>query len=66
MTLIQGALILGAGVIAGAMNAVAGGGTILTFPTLIWAGLIPLNANATNTVALVPGALASVWGYRQE
>ncbi len=66
MTLIQGALILGAGVIAGAMNAVAGGGTILTFPTLIWAGLIPLNANATNTVALVPGALASVWGYRRE
>lgn len=66
MTLLQGALIVGSGVIAGAMNAVAGGGTILTFPTLIWTGLAPINANATNTVALVPGALASVGGYRRE
>jgi hypothetical protein len=48
------------------MNAVAGGGTIITFPTLIWTGLVPINANATNTVALVPGALAGAWGYRRE
>ena len=66
MTLLQGALIVGSGVIAGAMNAVAGGGTIITFPTLIWTGLAPINANATNTVALVPGALAGAWGYRRE
>jgi uncharacterized protein len=66
MTFLQGASILGAGLVAGAMNAVAGGGTLLTFPTLIWTGLVPLNANATNTVALVPGALASAWGYRPE
>ena len=66
MTLLQGALIVGSGVIAGAMNAVAGGGTIITFPTLIWTGLMPINANATNTVALVPGALAGAWGYRRE
>jgi uncharacterized protein len=66
MTLLQAALIVGSGVIAGAMNAVAGGGTIITFPTLIWTGLAPINANATNTVALVPGALASVGGYRRE
>lgn len=66
MTLLQGALILGAGLVAGAMNAVAGGGTIITFPTLIWSGLAAINANATNTVALVPGALAGAWGYRRE
>jgi hypothetical protein len=66
MTLLQAALIVGSGVVAGAMNAVAGGGTILTFPTLIWTGLSPINANATNTVALVPGALAGAWGYRRE
>ena len=66
MTLLQAALIVGSGVLAGAMNAVAGGGTILTFPALIWTGLAPINANATNTVALVPGALASVGGYRRE
>jgi uncharacterized membrane protein YfcA len=66
MTLLQGALIVGSGVIAGAMNAVAGGGTLLSFPTLIWTGLAPINANATNTVALVPGALAGAWGYRRE
>lgn len=66
MTLLQGALIVGSGVIAGAMNAVAGGGTLLTFPTLIWTGLSPIHANATNTVALVPGALAGAWGYRRE
>ncbi len=66
MTLLQGALIVGSGVLAGAMNAVAGGGTLLTFPTLIWTGLMPINANATNTLALVPGALAGAWGYRRE
>lgn len=66
MTILQGALILGAGLVAGAMNAVAGGGTIVTFPTLIWTGLTAINANATNTVALVPGALAGAWGYRRE
>lgn len=66
MTILQAALILGAGAVAGAMNAVAGGGTILTFPTLIWTGLMPITANATNTVALVPGALASVFGYRAD
>ena len=48
------------------MNAVAGGGTLLTFPALVAAGLSPLVANATSTVALVPGALTSMWGYRGE
>jgi uncharacterized protein len=48
------------------MNAIAGGGTLLTFPALVAAGLPPLVANATSTVALLPGALTSMLGYRDE
>ena len=44
------------GASAGAMNAVAGGGTLLTFPALIGLGIPPLTANATSTVALWPGS----------
>lgn len=58
--------------LAGAMNSVAGGGTLLTFPALL-AILTPLYhenagaiANATSTVALLPGSVAAVWGYRKE
>ena len=57
---------------AGAVNSIAGGGTLLTFPALL-AGLSPLGAadaavvaNATSTVALVPGSLAGAWGYSRE
>jgi uncharacterized membrane protein YfcA len=52
--------------VAGAMNAVAGGGTLLTFPALIGLGIAPLTANATSTVALWPGSASSFWGYRRE
>ncbi len=51
---------------AGAMNAMAGGGTILTFPTLILLGEPAITANATSTVALWPGSVASLYGYRRE
>ncbi|AWK87401.1 sulfite exporter TauE/SafE family protein [Azospirillum thermophilum] len=51
---------------AGVLNAVAGGGSFLTFPALVLAGVPPLNANATSTVAVSPGALASAYGYRRE
>jgi hypothetical protein len=51
---------------AGAMNAMAGGGTLLTFPTLMLLGLPAIAANATSTVALVPGAAASMAGFRRE
>jgi hypothetical protein len=51
---------------AGAINSVAGGGTLLTFPALIGLGVPPLTANATSTVALWPGSLGSIWGYRDE
>jgi uncharacterized membrane protein YfcA len=50
--------------LAGAVNSVAGGGTLLTFPSLLWAGQTEIVANATSTVALWPGQLSSLWGYR--
>ncbi len=59
------ALLLSSGA-AGAINAVAGGGTLVTFPTLIWLGLSSVSANVTSTVGLVPGALGAGWGYRRE
>lgn len=52
--------------LAGAVNSVAGGGTLITFPTLIGLGLPSEIANATNTVAIWPGALGSMWGFRRE
>src|SRR5579884_501895 len=51
---------------AGVINAVAGGGTLLTFPALVAVLPSTVVANATSTVALVPGSLASAWGYREE
>ena len=50
----------------GAINSVAGGGTLLTVPTLIWLGVPAINANATSTVALWPGSLSGAWGFRRE
>lgn len=51
---------------AGAINAMAGGGTIFTFPALLAAGVSPVAANATSTVALVPGSFSAGWAYRRE
>ena len=57
-------------VLAGIINSVAGGGTLLTFPALTYvlggAGDAAVIANATSTIALFPGSLAAVWGYRRE
>ncbi len=66
MTLVQGLLLFGAAIMAGMINSVAGGGTLVTFPALVWAGRPEIIANATNTFALVPGTLASAYGYRGE
>ena len=52
--------------VAGAMISIAGGGTLLTFPVLIWLGLDPKVANATSTVALWPGLFGGLFGYRHE
>lgn len=50
---------------AGAINSIAGGGTLLTFPTLL-AVVSPVAANATSTMALLPGSIASAWAYRRD
>ena len=62
----QFALLLGAGVLAGAMNAVAGGGTFVSLPALTAMGLPGTVANASSSVALLPGSLASAWAYRRD
>src|SRR5271157_2297289 len=56
----------GAAFLAGAINSVAGGGTLVSFPALIWLGLNSVTANATSTVAIWPGTIGSIWGYRRE
>lgn len=62
----QIAILVAASAGAGIMNSMAGGGTILTFPTLLFLGKSAIVANATSTIALWPGAAASLYGYRQE
>ena len=54
-----------AGVLGGALNAVAGGGSFIAFPALMFAGVPPISANATNTVALWLGGTASTGAYRK-
>jgi uncharacterized membrane protein YfcA len=54
------------GLAAGIMNSVAGGGTLVSYPMLLWLGRDPILANATNALALWPGSLASAWGFRRE
>ncbi len=66
MTLMQAALMFAAAFGAGAVNSIAGGGTLISFPALVWLGLDPKMANATNTIALWPGLAGSLWGYRRE
>jgi len=59
-------LLGGAGLLAGAVNAVAGGGSLISFPALLAVGQPPLTANVTNAVAMVPGYLGGSIGYRRE
>ena len=59
-------LLGGAGLLAGALNAVAGGGSFITFPALVHSGLNSILANTTSSVALWPASIASVVAYRQE
>lgn len=59
-------LVFAAGMVGGAMNALAGGGTFATLPALITVGLPANIANATSNVALMPGAATSTWGFRDE
>jgi len=55
-----------AGFLAGAINAIVGSGSLITFPTLLAVGLSPITANVTNTVGLVFGSMSAVVGYRRE
>ena len=59
-------LVVMAAAIGGAINAIAGGGTLVTFPALVGLGVPAIVANATSTVALWPGAIGSMYGYRHE
>lgn len=59
-------VLLAAAFVAGALNAVAGGGSFLTLPALVYAGVPPVAANATGTTALLPGYLAGAWGFRED
>lgn len=59
-------LLFVAGVLGGMLNAVAGGGTFITFPALVFTGVPPVAANATTTVAALPGYLAAAWGFRRD
>lgn len=59
-------VLLAAAFFAGALNAMAGGGSFLTLPALIFAGVPPVAANATGTVALLPGYISGAYGFRHE
>src|SRR5262245_32589890 len=59
-------ILIAAALGAGLMNAVAGGGSFLTFPALVFTGVPSIVANATSSVAVFPGVLASAWAYRRE
>ena len=59
-------LLVAAAFFGGALNSIAGGGTFLTFPALIFYGIPPITANASSTVALFPGSFAATWAYRNK
>jgi len=62
----QVAVIAAAAFAAGLINSIAGGGTLVSFPALLWVGRDAVLANATSTVALWPASLAGVYGFRRE
>lgn len=59
-------ILIGAGFLGGVINAVAGGGGILMYPALLAAGVSPVSANATVSLAVFPGTAAAVYGYRAQ
>ncbi|MEO8955248.1 MAG: sulfite exporter TauE/SafE family protein [Ktedonobacteraceae bacterium] len=66
MAFSQIVLLFIAAILGGTLNAVAGGGSFITLPSLIFTGVLPINSNATSTVALWPGSVASIGAYRKE
>ena len=63
---LQLVFLAGAALLAGAINAIAGGGSLISFPALLAVGYSPVAANVTNQVGLVPGYLGGSVGYRAE
>ena len=63
---LEAIVIIAAGMAAGAINAIVGSGSLITFPTLLLLGYPPLVANVSNTVGLVPGSISGSIGYRRE
>ena len=59
-------LLFGIALVAGSINSIAGGGSFLTFPTLIFTGVPPISANATNNLAMWVGTVGSTRGFREE
>jgi len=66
VTPIDAVVLFAASSAAGVVNSIAGGGSLITFPVLVWLGRDPLLANTTNTVSLSPGSLAALHGFRRE
>jgi len=66
MDVLHGSAAFASAFAAGAINSVAGGGTLLSFPTLVWLGLNSVSANATSTVAIWPGSLGGMLGFHKE
>ena len=66
MPIAETAVLVAAAFVAGAMNAMAGGGSFLTLPALVYAGVPPVAANATGTAALLPGYASSAYGFRRD
>ncbi len=66
MTPLAIALLFGAGAVGGALNSVAGGGSFVVFPSILFSGVPPVAANATTAVALWPAGVASTWAYRKD
>jgi uncharacterized membrane protein YfcA len=66
MDVLEAVALLGAGIAAGAINAVVGSGTLITFPTLLAFGYAPVLANVTNNIGVLPGSVTGAWAYRRE
>jgi uncharacterized membrane protein YfcA len=66
VTWLQMLAVMASGVAAGAVNAVIGSGSLITFPTLLAVGYAPVIANVSNNIGLVPGSMSGVFGYRRE
>ena len=66
MDALEAIALLAAGLAAGAINAVVGSGTLITFPTLLAFGYAPVLANVTNNIGVLPGSVTGAWAYRRE